>query len=94
MWQQVQSLLPLSPTLVGLNANSVSRSHAHTTRTGGIGVIGGIRLTPKMLQEAIDQIKENLEDKNAPFGIDLLIPQVGGSARKTNVSRASYCEED
>lgn len=25
-----------------------------------------------------------MKDKNAPFGIDLLIPQVGGNARKTN----------
>jgi hypothetical protein len=23
-------------------------------------------------------------DKNAPFGVDLLLPQVGGGARKTN----------
>lgn len=59
---------------------------AHHDMTGGIGVIGGIRLTPKMLQKTIDEIKEHLEDKNAPYGIDLLIPQVGGSARKTNVS--------
>jgi hypothetical protein len=25
-----------------------------------------------------------LNDKNAPFGVDLLLPQVGGGARKTN----------
>jgi len=25
-----------------------------------------------------------MDDKNAPFGIDLLLPQVGGNARKTN----------
>merc|ERR1719210_1825845 len=29
-------------------------------------------------------LKDDLEDKNAPFGVDLLLPQVGGSARKTN----------
>ncbi|KFZ07619.1 hypothetical protein V501_06284 [Pseudogymnoascus sp. VKM F-4519 (FW-2642)] len=29
-----------------------------------------------------------LVDKNAPFGVDLLIPQVGGNARKTNVDYA------
>ena len=40
--------------------------------------------TPKMLKEQIDELKEGLKDKNAPFGVDLLIPQVGGSARKTN----------
>lgn len=28
--------------------------------------------------------QEHLVDKNAPFGVDLLLPQVGGSARKTN----------
>jgi hypothetical protein len=26
-----------------------------------------------------------LRDKDAPFGVDLLIPAVGGTARKTNV---------
>merc|ERR1719422_2734584 len=31
----------------------------------------------------IDELKEKLIDKTA-FGVDLLIPQVGGSARKTN----------
>ena len=30
------------------------------------------------------RLQEDLVDKNAPFGIDLLLPQVGGSARKTN----------
>jgi hypothetical protein len=49
-------------------------------------VIGGVRQTPKVLKQSIDEIKSFLEDKNAPFGIDLLIPQVGGNARKTNVS--------
>lgn len=37
-----------------------------------------------MLKEQIDELKEGLKDKNAPFGVDLLVPQVGGSARKTN----------
>lgn len=27
-----------------------------------------------------------MKNPNAPFGVDLLIPQVGGNARKTNVS--------
>lgn len=60
---------------------------------GGIGVIGGMRLTPKILQQTIDEIKEHLEDKNAPFGVDLLIPQIGGNARKTNVSLVSEPSE-
>merc|ERR1719463_450153 len=29
-------------------------------------------------------MKEDLEDQNAPFGIDLLLPQVGDGARATN----------
>lgn len=53
---------------------------------GGIGVIGGLRQSPAMLQDTITELKSYLEDKNAPFGVDLLIPQVGGNARKTNVS--------
>lgn len=37
-----------------------------------------------MLREQIAELKAGLHDKNAPFGVDLLLPQVGGSARKTN----------
>ena len=37
-----------------------------------------------MLREQIAELKSYLNDKNAPFGVDLLIPQVGGNARKTN----------
>lgn len=40
--------------------------------------------TPKMLKSIIAELKDDLKDKNAPFGVDLLLPQVGGSARKTN----------
>jgi len=70
--------------LAGMNVAAGPKLAAAVTNAGGIGVIGGIRLTPKMLQKAIDEIKEHLEDKDAPFGIDLLIPQIGGNARKTN----------
>jgi NAD(P)H-dependent flavin oxidoreductase YrpB (nitropropane dioxygenase family) len=51
---------------------------------GGIGVIGGIRQSPHILKGSIEELKSYLEDKNAPFGVDLLIPQIGGNARKTN----------
>jgi hypothetical protein len=53
---------------------------------GGIGVIGGFRYSPRMLREAIDDLRNQLDDKDAPFGVDLAIPQIGGGARKTNVS--------
>jgi hypothetical protein len=37
-----------------------------------------------MLREQVAELKGYLNDPNAPFGVDLLLPQVGGSARKTN----------
>ncbi|KAH9946237.1 2-nitropropane dioxygenase [Epithele typhae] len=48
---------------------------AAVTNAGGIGVMEG----------SDREIKAHLEDPNAPFGVDLLIPQVGGQARKTNL---------
>lgn len=68
-----------------MNVAAGPRLAAAVTNAGGIGVIGGLRQNPKMLQQSIDDIKEHLEDKDAPFGVDLLIPQIGGNARKTNV---------
>jgi hypothetical protein len=72
---QARSLQPYTQRLID-----------HHLITGGIGVIGGVRQSPKFLQGSIDELKSYLDDKEAPFGVDLLLPQVGGSARKTNVS--------
>jgi len=58
---------------------------AAVTNAGGLGVIGGLNLSPALLRKQINSLKSNLRDKSAPFGVDLLLPQVGGSARKTNV---------
>lgn len=41
--------------------------------------------TANQLREMIAELKAELNDPNLPFGVDLLIPQVGGTARKTNV---------
>ncbi|KAF7311492.1 CBM20 domain-containing protein [Mycena kentingensis (nom. inval.)] len=71
--------------LAGMNVSAGPLLAATVTNAGGIGTIGGVRQSPKMLKGNIEDIKKYLEDKNAPFGVDLLIPQVGGSARKTNV---------
>ncbi|KAG5644879.1 hypothetical protein DXG03_007520 [Asterophora parasitica] len=57
---------------------------AAVTNAGGLGVIGGLGYTPKILRQQIQAVKADLIDKNAPFGVDLLLPQVGGNARKTN----------
>jgi len=70
--------------LAGMNVAAGPKLAAAVTNSGGIGVIGGVRQSPKFLQGSIDEIKANLENKDAPFGVDLLIPQVGGNARKTN----------
>ncbi|KAJ7582591.1 2-nitropropane dioxygenase [Mycena floridula] len=71
--------------LAGMNVAAGPKLAAAVTNAGGIGTIGGVRQSPKFLQGSIDELKSHLEDKNAPFGVDLLLPQIGGSARKTNV---------
>ncbi|KAF7796870.1 hypothetical protein EIP86_008055 [Pleurotus ostreatoroseus] len=65
-------------------SNSWCTSCLNHECVGGIGVIGGVYQSPKVLERSINELKSHLEDKNAPFGVDLLIPQVGGNARKTN----------
>merc|ERR1712137_1395652 len=70
--------------LAGMNVAAGPKLAAAVTNAGGIGVIGGVGYTPDMLREQIAEFKSFLNDKNAPFGVDLLLPQVGGSARKTN----------
>merc|ERR1712176_1647534 len=57
---------------------------AAVTNAGGLGNIGGVGFTPDALRRTIKILKNDLVDKNAPFGVDLLLPQVGGGARKTN----------
>jgi len=70
--------------LAGMNQAAGPECAAAVTNAGGLGVIGGVSYTPKMLRAAIKDLKSYLADKNAPFGVDLLLPQVGGNARKTN----------
>jgi len=70
--------------LAGMNVAAGPELAAAVTNNGGLGVIGGVGYTPKMLQTNIDELKAGLKDKNAPFGVDLLLPKVGDGARKTN----------
>lgn len=70
--------------LAGMNVAAGPELAAAVTNAGGLGVIGGVGYTPKILRQQIQAIKKDLVDKNGPFGVDLLLPQVGGSARKTN----------
>lgn len=47
-------------------------------------MIGGLGYTPAQLRDIIAELKSNLHSPDLPFGVDLALPQVGGSARKTN----------
>lgn len=70
--------------LAGMNVAAGPELAAAVTNAGGLGVIGGVGYSPEMLREQIAELKSFLKDKNAPFGVDLLLPQVGGGARATN----------
>ncbi|KAH8103929.1 2-nitropropane dioxygenase [Cristinia sonorae] len=70
--------------LAGMDRAAGPELAAAVTNAGGLGCIGGFGFSPKQIRSLIHEIKAGLNDKNAPFGVDLLIPQVGGSARKTN----------
>lgn len=68
----------------GMNVAAGPELAAAVTNAGGLGVIGGLNYTPSMLREMIQELKDLLHDKKAPFGVDLLLPKVGEGARKTN----------
>mmetsp|Transcript_78375 Transcript_78375/g.199227 ORF Transcript_78375/g.199227 Transcript_78375/m.199227 type:complete len:368 (+) Transcript_78375:59-1162(+) len=70
--------------LAGMNIAASPELAAAVTNAGGLGVFGGVTYTPKIFRAKLQELKDHLVDKNAPFGVDLLLPQVGGSARKTN----------
>eukprot|EP01084_Bolivina_argentea_P219376 372089_1 len=70
--------------LAGMNKAAGPKLAAAVTNAGGLGVIGGVGFTPRILKLTIKHLKRGLKDPNAPFGVDLLLPKVGGGARKTN----------
>jgi len=62
---------------------------AAVSNAGGIGTIGAIGMSTEGLRAAVKDLKGRLQPGNSiagtlPFGVDLLLPQVGGNARKTN----------
>lgn len=62
---------------------------AAVSNAGGIGTIGAIGMSTEGLRAAVKELKGKLEKGDSisgtlPFGVDLLLPQVGGNARKTN----------
>ncbi|KAF9048290.1 2-nitropropane dioxygenase [Hymenopellis radicata] len=60
--------------LAGMNVAAGPELAAAVSNAGGLGI----------LRQQIAAIKKDLESPNLPFGVDLLLPQVGGNARKTN----------
>jgi len=70
--------------LAGMAGAAGPELAAAVTNAGGLGNIGGVGFSPATLKKTIAMLKADLVDKNAPFGVDLLLPQVGGNARKTN----------
>ena len=70
--------------LAGMARTSGGPLAAAVSNAGGLGVIGGLGYTPAQLQSIIDELKSHLDSPSLPFGVDLALPQVGGSARKTN----------
>jgi len=67
-----------------MNGVSHSELAAAVTNAGGLGVIGGLSLSPNALTKELAELKKLLKDPKGKFGVDLALPQVGGNARKTN----------
>ena len=67
--------------LAGMAGVSGPELVASVSNAGGIGTIGAIGLSPEDLRQAVRQTRK-LTSK--PIGVDLLLPKIGGSARKTN----------
>ena len=70
--------------LAGMARTSSGPLAAAVSNAGGLGTIGGLGYTPQQMRDIIHEIKANLASPELPFGVDLALPQVGGSARKTN----------
>ena len=75
----------------GMGGVTMRHLTAAVSNAGGIGTIGAIGLSPEGLRAEIRAVKNLLKDASTPFGVDLLLPQVGGGARKTNKVCVSYC---
>ncbi|KAJ7260783.1 hypothetical protein C8J57DRAFT_1636936, partial [Mycena rebaudengoi] len=70
--------------LAGMNVAAGPELAAAVRNAGESPAASGLLVAWKFLREQIRAVKDGLVDKSLLFGVDLLIPQVGGSARKTN----------
>ena len=70
--------------LAGMNAVAGPELAAAVSNAGGLGIVGGVGYTPPMLRQILEELVAKLATPDTKFGVDLLIPMVGDSARKTN----------
>ncbi|MDI1491046.1 MAG: hypothetical protein OHK93_002251 [Ramalina farinacea] len=70
--------------LAGMAHCSTGPLAAAVSNAGGLGTVGGLGYTPQTLRSMIHELKSLLHSASLPFGVDLALPAVGGTARKTN----------
>lgn len=70
--------------LAGMAHTSTAPLASAVSNAGGLGVIGGLGYSPPQLRDMIHELKASLSSPSLPFGVDLALPAVGGTARKTN----------
>ena len=70
--------------LAGMAHTSTAALASAVSNAGGLGTIGGLGYTPTQLRTMIHELKSLLTLPYLPFGVDLALPAVGGTARKTN----------
>mmetsp|Transcript_11834 Transcript_11834/g.27938 ORF Transcript_11834/g.27938 Transcript_11834/m.27938 type:complete len:345 (+) Transcript_11834:49-1083(+) len=69
--------------LAGMGSVSGHELVAAVSNAGGIGTLGGVMFELDGFRKEIKEVKKRLKP-GMPFGVDLLIPKVGGGARATN----------
>ena len=68
----------------GLGGAKGAELAAAVSNAGGIGTLGAIGLSAVGLRREIQRTKSLLDPGIVAFGVDLLLPALGGSARSTN----------
>ncbi|KAL8672966.1 MAG: hypothetical protein Q9168_002599 [Polycauliona sp. 1 TL-2023] len=70
--------------LAGMAHTSTAPLASAVTSAGGLGTIGGLGYSPKQLRDMIRELKSSLPSPTMPFGVDLALPSLAPTARKTN----------
>ncbi|KAL9101763.1 MAG: hypothetical protein Q9163_003010 [Psora crenata] len=72
--------------LAGMAHTSTAALASAVSNAGGLGTIGGLGYSPTHLRSMIRDLKSSssLSSSDLPFGVDLALPAIGGTARKTN----------